>query len=79
MKYYLITYAAHGVGDQDYRETNREEFPEYIPAMEALAGKVGWSNLFAARDENQVNDKPYWVTDTEGYAVASEMEVDPLG
>lgn len=79
LKHYLIEYAAHGVGDPDYHEVGRIECATRLDAIDALAEAVTWAKVNDALNQNDTYGLPYWVTETRGFAVASDMEVDPIG
>lgn len=74
MPYYMVKY--EGYGEHEYRITEQQEYSTPMEAIEALQGQVGVEHLFAAL-EHSFSEMVYWVTDTEGYAVATEFEVDP--
>jgi hypothetical protein len=79
MKFYLIKYV--GYGEHDYREDEsaRREFGSIIGAVSAMqeVKGIGEEKIYEAL-QYSFSEQIYWVSDIEGYAVATEFEVDPI-
>lgn len=73
--YYLVEY--HGKGEHDYHEAKRSEFDTPLGAIKALGGAIGAEHLWEALELN-FGDMIYWVTDTLGFAVATDTDLDPV-
>lgn len=76
MKYYVLRYAFIEVGAEG-EETNRWEFENFLDAINLFAAKVGVDNLYDAM-QHSFSEQVYMMTDHEGYALATDFEIDPL-